>query len=116
MPLVHALRSYDTDGFIFGKGYVLFYKAVQQTNATTDLRRLWTEMENGIIEVLIDKTIHIATKIVGYKYLEKDVENLNLVRAHIYYCGTKAYCKVSHLQMTPSVKMFFVQFFKRKFG
>ena len=52
--------------------------------------RLCTEMENGIDEALINETIHIATKIVGYMYLKKDVENLNLVRAHMYYNGTIA--------------------------
>ena len=47
-------------------------------------------MENGIDEALINETINIATKIVGYKNLRRDVENLHLVRAHMYYSGTKA--------------------------
>ena len=39
MPLMHALSGCDTNGFMFGKGKVLFYKAVQQTNTATDLGR-----------------------------------------------------------------------------
>ena len=72
-------------------------------------------MENGIDEALINETRHIATKIVGYMYLRKDVENFHLVRAPMYYSGTKA------LQSIPPtddafVNMFFVQFSKHKFG
>ena len=73
MPLKHALSGCDTNGLMFGKGKVLFYKAVQQTNTAADLGRLCTEMENGIDEALINETIYIATKIVGYMYLRKDV-------------------------------------------
>ena len=72
-------------------------------------------MKNGIDEEVIDETIHIATQKVGYMYLKKEVENLYLVRAYMHYNGTKA-CKVFRLQMTTSVNMFFVLFFKRKFG
>jgi hypothetical protein len=39
MSLMHALSVCDTNGFMFGKGKVLFYKAVQQTNTATDLGR-----------------------------------------------------------------------------
>ena len=70
--------------------FTRLYKAVQQTNTATDLGRLCTEMENGIDEALINETIHIVTKIEGYMYLKKDVENLNLERAHMYNSGTQA--------------------------
>ena len=53
-------------------------------------------MENGIDEALINENIHIATTIIGYMYLKKDVENLNLVRAHMYYSGTKALQSIPH--------------------
>ena len=62
----------------------------RQYNTATELGRLRTEMEIGMDEEVINETIHIATQKVGYMYLKKDVKNLNLVRAHMYYNGTKA--------------------------
>ena len=53
-------------------------------------------MENGIDKALINETIHIATKIAGYMYLKKDVETLNLVRAHMYYSVTKVLQSIPH--------------------
>ena len=58
IPLMYALSGCDTNGFMFGKGKLLF---LRQYNTATELGRLCTEMEIGMDIEVINETIHIAT-------------------------------------------------------
>lgn len=90
LPLMHALSGCDTNGYMFGKGKRMFMKAVQETGKGTELARLCNDTRSNVTDYLISDTIDTATPVLTYLYTKASFDNLNIVRAHMYYGGTKS--------------------------
>lgn len=90
LPLIHALSGCDTNGFVYGKGKRIFMKAVLGSETVSEIAQLCSSMQCDISEETVVKTVAIATDLLVHLYVKDDFNNLNAVRAHLYYGGTRS--------------------------
>ncbi len=90
LALIHALSGCDTNGFVYGKGKRMFMKAVLGSENVSEIALVCSRMVGDISDDTNAKTVSIATQILTHLYVKDDFSNLDAVRAHMYYGGSRS--------------------------